>query len=166
MKILKLIIPVFIFMLCLSCDSNISNDENNEADIELNEDAISLTGTKWKLSGIVNVETGEIKVLEPKDCEECYTLSFETENKAIAKSINKTLNLDLLHLLESIPQEFIDKVLWMEKYDKDGKDYYDSYTFRIAIAFTDSYSFSSKDSKLFSLIDGEKSYLLFKPIKP
>jgi hypothetical protein len=36
-----------------------------------------LKGTKWKLAGIVNVETGVLTELEPKDCEKCYTLDFD-----------------------------------------------------------------------------------------
>ena len=51
---------------------------------ENNNDAIriQLAHTKWKLAGIVDVETGDLKVLEPKKCAECdsckcYTLIFE-----------------------------------------------------------------------------------------
>jgi len=162
MKILKLIIPVFIFMLCLSCDSNISNDENNEADIELNEDAISLTGTKWKLSGIVNAETGEIKELEPKDCEECYTITIESNNEANIYNINTSLKLNLSNL--NPLSEPIDYMLRCEKYYKDGKDYCDSNDFRLAVISTDSYSFTSNELKLFYIPN--YYYLLFKPVKP
>ena len=38
-----------------------------------------LTGTKWKLAGIVDIETGELTELEPKDCAPCFTLSFDTD---------------------------------------------------------------------------------------
>jgi len=36
----------------------------------------TLQGSKWKLIGIVDVETGKLTELEPKDCGECYTLTF------------------------------------------------------------------------------------------
>ena len=44
----------------------------------------SLTGVKWKLAGIVDVKTGELKVLKSytingKDCEQCYTLTFKED---------------------------------------------------------------------------------------
>ena len=163
MKILKLIIPVFIFMLCLSCDSNISNDENNEADIELNEDAISLTGTKWKLSGIVNVETGEIKVLEPKDCEECFTLLFDTDHITTIRSIDlNVLKLDLQNLDSEI---LLDDMLKYELYEKDGKYYQDGDRFRRAIYTVESYTASLNELKLY-FTRTEKHYLLFKPVKP
>ncbi len=39
---------------------------------------INLQGTKWKLTGIVDVQTGNLAELEPKDCAECYTFTFDT----------------------------------------------------------------------------------------
>jgi len=36
-----------------------------------------LEGSKWKLVGIVDAETDDLKELEPKDCESCYTLAFD-----------------------------------------------------------------------------------------
>jgi hypothetical protein len=46
----------------------------------------SLKGTTWKLEGIVNEQTGAMQVLEPIDCEQCYTLEFETNTTAKGKS--------------------------------------------------------------------------------
>jgi hypothetical protein len=43
-------------------------------------DVSTLKGTKWKLVGIVDAQTGELQVLEPNNCEECYTLTFETDS--------------------------------------------------------------------------------------
>jgi len=37
-----------------------------------------LVGTKWKLVGIVDDETNSLKVLEPKDCDNCYTITFNS----------------------------------------------------------------------------------------
>ena len=44
----------------------------------------SLTGVKWKLFGIVDVKTGELKALKSytvngKDCEQCYTITFKED---------------------------------------------------------------------------------------
>jgi len=38
-----------------------------------------LTGTSWKLMGIVDIKTGSLTKLEPKDREEYYTLTFNTD---------------------------------------------------------------------------------------
>ena len=39
-----------------------------------------LQGTKWKLIGIVDTQIGDLTELEPKDCDECYTLAFDTDD--------------------------------------------------------------------------------------
>ena len=67
-----------IFLLCAvllaftaaSCKDSSNSNEPPTPEIP------TLMGTKWKLVGIVDVETNEIRVLEPKDCEECYTIEF------------------------------------------------------------------------------------------
>jgi hypothetical protein len=38
-----------------------------------------LAGTKWKLEGLVNEQTSAMQVLEPTDCQQCYTLEFDTD---------------------------------------------------------------------------------------
>ena len=42
------------------------------------EPEFPLAGTKWKLAGIVDAQTGILKELEPI-CDMCYTLEFETD---------------------------------------------------------------------------------------
>ncbi|MDR0295788.1 MAG: hypothetical protein LBH91_06370 [Prevotellaceae bacterium] len=37
-----------------------------------------LEGTRWKLIGIVDVQTGDLIELEPINCNEYYTLTFDT----------------------------------------------------------------------------------------
>jgi len=39
-----------------------------------------LVNTKWKLVGIMDVQTGILTELEPKDCAHCYTLTFDTDD--------------------------------------------------------------------------------------
>jgi hypothetical protein len=39
----------------------------------------SLAGTKWKLVGIVDAQTNHITEIKPTDCDECYTLIFDTD---------------------------------------------------------------------------------------
>jgi hypothetical protein len=39
----------------------------------------ALKETSWKLVGIMDTQTGSLTELEPKDCEECYTLTFDTD---------------------------------------------------------------------------------------
>jgi len=120
----------------------------------------SLANTKWKLVGIVNAETGEIKELEPKDCEECYTLTFDKEYTAIAHSIIWDSRVDLLNLN---PPEIITDDLRLELYEKDGEYYTGGDQFHKAILCAESYVITSEELKLY-FARGEY-YLLFKPFK-
>jgi hypothetical protein len=71
--------------IVFSCDDRIPEPANN-----------SLQGTKWKLEGIVNEQTGEMQVLEPIDCEECYTLEFDTDTTACGQTVSNVLVLNLI----------------------------------------------------------------------
>ena len=103
---------------------------------------------KWKLVGIVDTETDTLKVLEPKDCKECFTLTFNTDYVATVRSINmETITLDLLNLKPDIN---LDDSLWWELYDKDGQMYSDGDQYRRLIYTTKSYSATSTELKLFS----------------
>ena len=70
--------------------------DNNGNGIIFPEDKdtnISLQGTKWKLAGIVDSQVDTLIKLEPKDCEECYTLVFDTEYTAKVRFIKAILKL-------------------------------------------------------------------------
>lgn len=61
-----------------------------ETDIKLYRNNIygkkSLVNTTWKLSCIVNIQTGLSVELEPKDCVRCYSLVFVTDSDFVAIS--------------------------------------------------------------------------------
>ena len=57
-----------IVLFCLSCQKKDEADETS-----------NLSGTNWKLAGIVDTKTGVLTKIEPKDCEKCYTLTFDTD---------------------------------------------------------------------------------------
>ena len=61
-----------------------------------------LRGTQWKLSYIVDTYDGQYKriILEPQDCDWCYTLTFDSEKKWYASGIStlNTVSIEFLHL--------------------------------------------------------------------
>jgi hypothetical protein len=137
----------------------------------------TLRGTKWKLTGMVNTQTGGVKELEPKNCDECYTLTFWGDFVISSRSIWAYLGLNLLRLdLEIDPakpwgwegsplhaeewrQEWIDDSgVWQIIADT----YEDSYLFRCGIASTESYEITTDELKLFFVYQEQKFYLLFK----
>jgi len=152
MKIIKLLFfMVFCIVVFLTC-------QNND-----NGTIYSLKGTKWKLKCIVDSLSGKQTVLEPIDCEECFTLVFDTDSTAIVRSINmETLTLNLKEL---DPNQNLSYNLWWELYDKDGKYYLDGDPYRRAILTSESYWISTKELKLYyPAAPGDVNYLLFKPL--
>ncbi|MDR1258182.1 MAG: hypothetical protein LBK65_02725 [Tannerellaceae bacterium] len=55
----------------------------------------ALKVTVWKLSGIVNVPADTLRELDPKDCAECYTLTFDTDSTASGRAVVNRINVNL-----------------------------------------------------------------------
>ena len=119
-----------------------------------------LKGTRWKLVGIVNVHSGEWRELEPKHCEECYTITFDKDYSGTAYSIQRTYMVDLLN-----PSDFTDKLLSCEYYFEDGKNYCDSNKFRTGIALAGSGPWEVRNGELKIYVSYLGGYLLFKSRK-
>ena len=64
-------IVFLIFVTYLSCQN----------EVQSNSESIIFEESKWKLVGIVDSKSGSIKELEPKDCMNCYYLTFETDSQ-------------------------------------------------------------------------------------
>ena len=159
-------------LLAAGCDKD--KDVNKEEEFSLP----TIVGT-WKLVGLMDAETDELATeFEPKDCKECYTLTFDTEYTAFIRIIiNKTARLEI-DFSNLNPYEInLNSVLFCEKYDKDGKDYCDSDLFRRSVILTKSYTFTPKELRLYTIktmrcnyVDDSWNcpsvYLSFKPVKP
>ena len=137
-----------------SCQSNVENDDDLAGD---GEELTSLKGTKWKLAGIVDTKTGKLTKLEPKNCADCYTLTFVTDTQAEGLiegygGSRKIFRLDLSLLGEymiedvGLPSEL--RKLIYALYSRNTK----------------SYSVTSNELRFINDVDNY--YLLFKRIKP
>jgi hypothetical protein len=112
---------------------------------------IPLEGTKWKLAGSVNVETGELKEFEPKTCVECFTLTFDTDSTAVGVSVANSLEIHLL------PKPAIVSMTKIGDYEiGDARLYYDAWD-----AMT---SYKVVDNDLWLLFNDNTEYLLFKQL--
>jgi hypothetical protein len=58
---------------------------------ENSEESNFLIGTKWKLAGIGSLDKIALQELEPKDCDKCYTLTFDTDSTFSTFSSTNTL---------------------------------------------------------------------------
>ena len=161
--------------MCLmgaACKEEEPKNEKEQSLEAINEKEQSLANTKWKLVGIMDVNTGILQELEPKDCEECYSLTFDTDSTVVSLSISAIYNINLLHLDWSrdwcCPHNMgtcgFNGCLYQEV--KDGIAYEDSYLFRRGIDYTRSYEWVNNEFKFFfTTYLGGNYYLSFKPFK-
>ncbi|MDR1372242.1 MAG: hypothetical protein LBJ17_03830 [Dysgonamonadaceae bacterium] len=147
----KILFLSAILLLSLGCDNNADLSEgDNAANTEVNENPdISLADTQWKLSGIFDVQNNSLKVLNPTDCEECYTINFDTDSTATGKSSSNLVLVDLFGKgkLIGIATEM----------GETG----DGYLFCDAIGLVTSYSCNENELKFFYTENGKEYYLLY-----
>ena len=122
----------------------------------------NLQGTKWKLAGIVETETGDLKVLEPKDCVECYTLSFDTKSTFSGRTASNVIawaNYEINYITGSFR---ITDIIGTEMGEVgDGYLYFENL---LEIQY-----FAIKDThpiELHFFFNDGKNYLLFKQLTP
>jgi hypothetical protein len=122
---------------------------------------VSLKGTKWKLAGAVNVETGELDEFEPTACAECFTLTFDTEYEASGHSISSNIRINLLDLRK---YNYIHYIHTSETWIEDPSLPVDGERFMVTMAFIESSAVASEELKLF--YNNKTEYLLFKRVIP
>lgn len=69
---LLLLIPCLLTIIWIGC----------KEDSEMNQ---SIVGS-WKCVGFGDTKTNNVNIIEPKDCENCYTLTFEEDGTFNGKS--------------------------------------------------------------------------------
>jgi hypothetical protein len=88
MKQILLILGIF----AVGCNNSFLLDKLDEVTPQNPIDsAATFSNTSWKLAGFMNVAAGTLTEAEPKDCEECFTLSFETDSTFTGKSSTNEL---------------------------------------------------------------------------
>jgi hypothetical protein len=142
MKILKfLLFTLLAVSMVTACSENDTPQEKRE-----------LTGTKWKLAALVDVQTRESVKPEPKECNQCYTLEFKSDTTATGKSV-----LNTLHFI--VTPSNIDMILMTEIWDGENNNvalFYD------ALLTLDTYEYSKDELKIY--YDKKNKYLLYKPL--
>lgn len=154
-----------------------SNEKQRSLEKSADEKEKSLKDTKWKLTGIMDMNTGILQELEPKDCEQCYTLTFDTDSTSTVLSLwaMYKLNLLQLNLYRNLccPENSSDYGFpcgpWggacLDAESKDGISYEDSYLFRRGIENVKSYEWADNELRLFFVALENNYYLLFNPFK-
>ncbi|MDR2764045.1 MAG: hypothetical protein LBB90_03340 [Tannerella sp.] len=140
-----------------------------------------LKGTKWKLAGIVDVETGVLEEIipkkgtvieqdgtqklvdgEPMDCEKCYTLTFTADAKAQGWSVSNELYVSFFDPIQISSAN----IFFSQKPLCGGTEVGESpQPTRYIKALTDltSYMYYNNELKLF--YSNNRNYLLYKLIQ-
>jgi hypothetical protein len=126
-----------------------NSDEQPANDSVITTDA--LPGTKWKLIGFVDTQTGDITEATPT-CNECYTLTFNTDTTALGYSF---LNIIYLHLKPTLKMGVLTKLY------EHGIGTFD--LLYNTIYFVESYTVENDTLKFF--YNNSKNYLLYKLFK-
>ena len=163
----------FMLSLCLvvvGCEKPDTPPLNSGGGEDTIKENLTLQGTKWKLVGLFDANTDSlIKELEPKDCEECYTLGFgilytwnlyDSMSFYIHSSTNghtgtyeidyKTSKIRIIEYLGTFLGEKGDGRLFSN----------------ILRELRNEQLFSSRENELKWYYNDGKSYLLFKPCEP
>lgn len=174
-NILTLIVVLLLIFRAMSCKNQIpaiyDNGKEQNGDQEIVEEPTNLDGTVWKLYGYFHEDnlTKEMTFtnLQPVDCEDCYTLWFDTDYTCTAISVDQRIRLDFRNLQ---PDLMIEEILYCARYDKDGEYYCDVTDFRNTFVRTGAYSVTEDELMLFTIYTDERgnnaksSYLHFKRI--
>jgi hypothetical protein len=144
----KSILTFFLFV-CLALALNMVTACSGN---DMSEEKSELTGTEWKLAALVDIQTGESIEPEPKECNQCYTLEFDSETTAIGKSIG-----NILHFI--VTGSNIDMFLMTELGDSDQGNVT---LFYEALLTLDTYEYSKDELKIY--YDEKNRYLLYKPL--
>jgi hypothetical protein len=128
--------------------------DNNPPDIP-----VPLSGTKWKLAGSVNVETGELREFEPKACVECFTLTFHSDHEASGLSVLLNTAIDLLDL-----RKYMSHAISEGSWSGDPSLRIDGDHFMNIMVSIESFTVTTEELKLYH--NNKTEYLLFKRIQP
>ncbi|MDR2774474.1 MAG: hypothetical protein LBC19_06990 [Tannerella sp.] len=143
MKALKTLLFIII---CTASYIGCNKDRDNDV-----QDNIALTGTKWKLAALVDVQAHESIKPEPKNCNTCYTLEFVSDTMAIGKSVSNTL-----HFI--VTRSTIEMFLATEIGDGDQGNVG---LFYEALQTLDTYEYNEEEFKIYY---DKNKYLLYKPL--
>ena len=134
---------ILVLLIATSCkDDSVSNMPTET----------KLVGTKWKLVGFFDVEKNTLREAEPKDCEDCYTLYFDTDSTASGKSTNNAIQLNIIN--------------WKVGGTKAGELSEDGWMYMDILGDkAKSYSYEKEDNKLKFYYNNKKNYLLYRALK-
>ena len=116
----------------------------------------SLLHTKWKLLGIGSIDTEVVQELEPKDCEKCYTLTFNSDSTFQTFASTGSA-------LGYFTADYITQNFQVDKFANIYPEFADAYLYISLFSRNKLQSFSLAENELRLYYNNGENYLLFKP---
>ena len=160
-----LIITMLMWLLVISSCKDDALSNNNPIEEQPRE---NLVGTKWKLVGFFDIETGDIiEVLPSKnDCEYCYTLDFMYSNTS---GVGKVFFVEFAF---RISNNELPVFYWAHlddtRPDDSGCDEGNAYLFYRAVKYATHYEVVRDILRIYyddKFDNNKKKYLLYKEMK-
>jgi len=159
-----------IFRGWFTDDGTFANEWDFNADVVTQDttlyakwEEIILQGTEWKLEGIVDIRTGELKVLDPycyicqesREC--CYTITFNTDTSFITYTSHNDYFGEFVHDCSSRNFQIIRFGGTLVGETQDDNLFSDPFWDRTIYAF----SLEENELRLYHDYKGQEKYLLF-----
>ena len=117
------------------------------------EDQTPTLEGEWKLKGMVNVETGVLKVLEPKECDKCYRITFHKNNTF---SFHTAVNL----LTATFSVDYTaSSITVLDIKGTEISELFDGFLFRNTLNIVQFFSLETNELRLY--YNSKKHYLVF-----
>ena len=163
-------ILIITTLLCLvglatACENKITDVNDYQKNGGDEQSDLSLVGTKWKFVGFFDVEKNTLKELEPKKCEECYTLEFyydslQTQKYYFQGKIATNL-IDGEYSANESATSFevvkLGRTQMITPYSQEEDEYFDT--------FWEVRAFELTESKLKLFFNEKKNYYLFAEVE-
>lgn len=122
----------------------------------------SLANTQWKLAGIFDTQTNTLKELEPKDCDECYTLNFLSDSTLTGRGVN----IPIAPTAGYIIVDYTLSTIWFGFFIPDVSEPYDGNEYWGCFFAGPNHEFELSDTELKlyykSYLTDKVNYLLYK----
>jgi hypothetical protein len=152
-----------LMLLGLGCSSENEPNVSDDRETNLTETEYSLEGTKWKLEGIVNEQTGDLTELDSKDCDEyctdCYTITFDTDSTFSGRITSNTIACADYEIDYNTYTFHITKIIGSEAVDTG-----DGHLYRQILGKIQSFTVKDTSPKILHLYYDGKNYLKYREV--
>ena len=136
--------------------------EDGDSIVEI-KPTLTLRNTKWKLVGIMDVETDSIRILDPTiECDKCYTLVFD-ETDTVFYEYTTSQWTTRIYEIDYLTNNIRYISGWGTMLGETWDGFLYTHIFRDELRQTQPFSLQENEFKWY--YNDKKNYLLFKPFE-